>query len=948
MMKQIIFVLCIMILSGFSILAQEAIVKGRVLDTYSSEAIQDVEIRIITNNFNTKTNAQGLFEISSTNLPQGDQVLVVSKNGYVTQLIQINIQNGKTINLDPILFEIDLTELEAQIGVISLSDNELDQDEGTSFNISGLLQASNDVFLNAAAYDFSITFFRPRGLDNAYGKVLINGIEMNKQFNGRPLWGNWGGLNDAQRNREFTMGLKANDYTFGDLAGTTNIIMRASQYRKSGRISFASANRSYNGRVMGSYHSGLSREGWAYSILISKRFGSSGFIKGTLYDANSFFASVEKKLNNNHYLNISAFYTPNRRGRSTAISQEVKDLKGRKYNPNWGYQDGKIRNSRIRKIEEPIIMLNHYWGITENTTINTNFAYQIGKIGNTRIDNGGTRLILISGQEAYIGGARNPFPNYYQRLPSFFLQDENPTTIDFQNAFLAQQEFVNNGQLDWEAMYRGNSISTSQGGNSIYVIQEDRIDDTQLTINIIMNTLISDNVLLNGSLNYRNLKSENFAELKDLLGGTGFLDVDFFSEGDENEVVGTLAQSDLRNRNRIVIEGDRYKYNYELKANVISGFAQAQFKYKTVDFYLGAKISQTQYQRSGFYENGNYPGVRSFGDSEELKFTGFGVKAGLTYKITGRHLIDLNTGYFTKAPILRNSFSNARQNNDVVIGLEEEKIQNADIGYIFRSPILKARITGFYSNSQEGNDLGFYFTENLTGLGIEEDAFVQEILTDVETQRLGVEIGIETQVTSTIRLKGAASVGQYTYNNNPKLYLTSDDFEGILTFGDGTTYLKNYHISGGPERAFQIGFDYRDPEFWLIGITTNYFSNAYIDVNNLARSANFSLDFDGLTFNDYDEEVAKELLKQEEFKDYFLVNAIGGKSWKINNYYVGFFATINNILDEKYKTGGFEQGRKTTFRDLKKDKSNEYGPVFGPRYFFGNGTTYYLNLYLRF
>ena len=594
MMKQIIFVLCIMILSGFSILAQEAIVKGRVLDTYSSEAIEDVEIRIITKNFNTKTNAQGLFEISSTNLPQGDQVLVVSKNGYVTQLIQINIQNGKIINLDPILFEIDLTELEAQIGVISLSDNELDQDEGTSFNISGLLQASNDVFLNAAAYDFSITFFRPRGLDNAYGKVLINGIEMNKQFNGRPLWGNWGGLNDAQRNREFTMGLKANDYTFGDLAGTTNIIMRASQYRKSGRISIASANRSYNGRVMGSYHSGLSREGWAYSILLSRRFGGSGFIKGTLYDADSFLGSVEKKPNNDHYLNMSAFYTPNRRGRSTAITQEVKDLKGRKYNPNWGYQDGKIRNSRIRKIEEPIIMLNHYWGISENTTINTNFAYQIGKIGNTRIDNGGTRLILINGQEVYIGGARNPFPNYYQRLPSFFLQDENPTTIDFQNAFLAQQEFVNNGQLDWEAMYRGNSISTSQGGNSIYVIQEDRIDDTQLTINIIMNTLISDNVWLNGNFNYRNLKSENFAELKDLLGGTGFLDVDFFSEGDENEVVGTLAQSDLRNRNRIVIEGDRYKYNYELKAIVISGFAQAQFKYKTVDFYLGAKISQTQ------------------------------------------------------------------------------------------------------------------------------------------------------------------------------------------------------------------------------------------------------------------------------------------------------------------------------------------------------------------
>ena len=69
-----------------------------------------------------------------------------------------------------------------------------------------------DVFLNAAAFDFSATFFRPRGLDNANGKVLINGIEMNKQFNGRPQWGDWGGLNDVQRNREFSMGLKASNF----------------------------------------------------------------------------------------------------------------------------------------------------------------------------------------------------------------------------------------------------------------------------------------------------------------------------------------------------------------------------------------------------------------------------------------------------------------------------------------------------------------------------------------------------------------------------------------------------------------------------------------------------------------------------------------------------------------------------------------------------------------
>lgn len=951
-MKKIIFTLCVVSLMSFTLLAQDAIIKGRVVDTNSSEAIPSVEIRILSSNYNTQTDEKGMFLITSNTLPQGEQILVVSKLNYITQSITITIQNGEIINLDPIIMDLDLTELESQIGVINLSDNELDGDlGGAATNVSGLLQASRDVFLSAAAFDFSATFFRPRGLDNANGKVLINGIEMNKQFNGRPQWGDWGGLNDVQRNREFSMGLKANDYTFGDLAGTTNMVMRASKYRKSSRVSYAAANRSYTGRIMASYHSGLSKTGWAYSFLASRRFGDEGYIDGTLYDANSFFASVEKKINNAHSLNVTAFYTPNRRGRSTAITQEVKDLKGIQYNPNWGYQDGNIRNSRVRNIKEPVFMLNHYWKINDKTNLNTNASYQTGSIGNTRVDQGGTRLVTIEGQEAYIGGGRNPLGNYYQRLPSYFLQDPNPTPGDFQNAYLAQKEFVNNGQLDWESLYRANTIATSTGGNSIYAIQEDRIDDTQLTVNTIFDTQISDNILLNASINYRNLKSENFAEVKDLLGGTGFLDVDFFAEGEDGEVditVGDVAQSDLQNRNRIAKVGDRYKYNYEINADVLSGFAQAQFKYNRVDFYLGTSITNTNYQRNGLFENGNYQGAESFGKGEKQSFTDFSFKAGATYKITGRHLIDVNLGSLSKAPTIRNTFTNARQNNNVTIGLESEKIQNIDIGYIYRSPIVKARLTGFYSNFSNGTDLGFYFTENLAGLGLEQDAFIQEVMTNVEKQHIGIEFGIEAQVTPTIKLKGAASIGQYTFNNNPNLYITSDDLDGPITFGDGTTKLKDYHVAGGPERAYQVGFEYRDPKFWWVGLTTNYFSNAYVDVNNLARSANFSTDFDGQPFNDYDPEVANGLLKQEKFDDYVLVNIVGGKSWKINQYYVGFFATINNALDQEYITGGFEQGRKSNYRDLKEDRSRENGSVFGSRYFFGTGASYYVNVYVRF
>jgi len=931
-----------------NVFAQEAEVKGRVVDLNSGTPLPDTKISIKESIFSATTDADGMFSIKSTDLPQGEQVLLVERNGYLTLRMPITIQSGGIVNLTPILMDVDFTEVQSQIGTISLADDELDQDDGTSTNVSGLLQASNDVFLNAAAFDFSATFFRPRGLDNANGKVLINGIEMNKQFDGRPQWGNWGGLNDAQRNRDFTMGISANDNTFGDLAGSTNIIMRASQYRAGGQISYAASDRTYEGRVIGSYNSGVSADGWAYSVLISRRFGNGGYIDGTIYDANSFFASVEKVINQDHSLNFSAFYTPNRRGRSTALTQEVLDLKGNQYNPFWGMQDGEIRNSRIREIEEPVFMLNHYWNISEKTRLNTNLGYQFGKIGNTRIDNNGTTLYTLNGQEAFIGGARNADPNYYQRMPSYFLRFENPTAFDYQNAYLAREEFVNNGQYDWNSLYLANQLAASEGRNAVYAIQEDRIDDTQISANTILSSQITDNIVVNGGLNYRGLKSENFAVLKDLLGGTGYLDIDAFAEDGPEILVEDLAQSDLQNRNRIVNEGERYKYNYEIDATVYGGFAQAQFKYNLVDFYIAAEGSQTSYQRNGLYENGNFPGSRSFGESEELSFTNYGVKGGLTYKLTGRHLFNLNAGYITKAPGIRNSFSNARQNNDVVIGLESEKYQTADLSYIYRSPIVKARLTGFYTNIQDATEIGFFFTQSLQGQGSDNtNAFVQEVTTGIEKLHFGGEFGIEAQVTPTIKLKAAASVGQYTYNNNPNVYYTSDDFEGEVTFGDGTTKLKDLHLSGGPEKAYQIGFEYRDPDFWWVGATTNYFSDAYINVSKLRRTTAFTSDTDGLPFNDFDENIARELLKQENFGDYFLVNLVGGKSWKIDDYFVGFFATINNVLNQDFKTGGFEDSRNADYRKLSEEAGRET-PVFGSRYFSGFGRSYYVNVYFRF
>lgn len=928
----------IVISSVFLSFSQETFIKGSVRDGVSFQLISGVTITIEETNKTTKTDALGGFAFSE-NVPLGELILKISKIGFITKRYPIVVNENETVNISDMTLERDNTKSQ-DLFTITLSDDELDNDFVGSDNISGLLSSSLDLFQRTAAFEFSSSFYRLRGLDSDNGKVLINGIEMNKLYNGRPQWSNWGGLNDVMRSQELSSGLTPSNYSFGGVLGTTNINTRASEMSEGGRLTYSSSNRSYTNRLMFSYSSGVLKNNWAYTLSLGKRWGNEGYQDATLYESNSIFVSVEKKINNKHSLNFTGIYAPNRRGKSSPNTQEVFDLKGIKYNEYWGIQNGEKRNSRIKEVVEPIFMLNHFWEINSKTKLNTNLGYQFGTMGNSRIAFTGTnRVETADGQVTFEGGGRNPSPTYYQKLPSYF-ERNFPDDLEF--AYGAQQEFLKNGQLNWGSLYQANSAKASQGKNATYMVYEDVVDDTQFTANTILTSEINENILFNASINFRNLKSKSFGQVQDLLGGTGFLNVDAFDG----------IQFDLRNPNKILQEGDVYNYNYDVHANVISGFMQAIFKYKKIDFYASASLTNTQYQRDGLFQNENFEN-NSFGKGKKLSFTGLGFKGGLTYKLTGAHLFVLNAGYITNAPSIRNSYTNSRSNHNVVPNIKEEKIMAVDASYIFRTSIINAKLTGYYTGLKDANEISFFFADGIGNViadsgtqqsGNDDTEFIQEILTGIDKKHLGVELGIEAQVTSTIKLKGVASFGQFTYANNPDLYLSSDRFDNVYL---GTSKLKDYKIAAGPHQAYSVGFDYRDPDFWWFGATVNFFRNTYIDISPLTRTDNFFKDIDGFTFIDYDETLARKLLKQERFDDYMSVNLIGGKSWKVNQYYIGFFASINNLLDEVYKTGGFEQGRNANYRQLRDDKALDK-PVFGSKYWYGRGATYFLNLYVKF
>jgi hypothetical protein len=931
--------------STFSFSQKTTGIKGKIIDSKTQKTLENVVVTIENTQLMQLTSSDGIFSFYT--IQPGNQLLLLHSQGYKDILLSIIITKDQMLDLGAIPME-DNQIVEQQTGLITLLESDLSDDNSGSESTTGLLQSSRDAFQQAAAFNWGQARFRIRGLDSQYATTTINGVTMNKLFDGRPQWGDWSGLNNAVRNQEFTVGSFPSDYAFGGILGTQQINTRASIYRPGTTLTFSSTNTNYSWRSTGTYASGMSNSGWAFVMSAGSRWADEAYFEGTNYKALAGFISLEKRINNHHSLNLTGFYTPNSRAKNSPNTDEVIQLTNEKYNSYWGFQEGKKRNARVKTIEEPILMLNHYFVLNDESTLNSSLTYQWGKITNSNID---------------YQHANSPDPTYYRKMPSYYSslyakdngEFSGAFTPDYQNADKSAVLFTANNQIDWNALYYSNQSPVLDSNGSIigyepkksnYVMYEDHADDQTITANSNFNTQISDNLYVTAGGYFSTLKSHNYQQLTDLLGGLYFEDIDVFYNGDQ-------AQSDLNNPNRQVVEGDIYGYNYNYLANTLNLFTNFKFTYYKVDFYLAQNFITSNYKREGLYQNGIYP-TNSLGKSKNVHFDNFGFKGGLLFKISGRQQLNCNGAYLSNAPTLRNIFPNSRLNNSIVADLQSEKISSLDVSYFYRTPKWQTRLSVFYASIKNITQTSFFYAEGIfdDGAGYANtDAFVSQTLTHLDKQNLGAEFSLQYQLTTTIMTKFSAAYGQYTYTSNPNVTITNDAQATIDNsnpiFNFGTATLKNYHQAGMPQQAYSLGIEYRDPKYWWIGANINYLADCFIDVSPISRTAIFYKNpASGFNFPEATEERARELLTQEKLQPITLLNISGGKSWKIKGKNIGLFATLNNVLDLMYKTGGYEQARKANFRQLNQDVSSGT-PNFGNKYFYGYGRTYFMNLYVN-
>lgn len=925
-MKQLLLSILLIggcLMSGFS----QTIIKGFVKEVDTEPVINAlVEVAGQT----TETDENGYFSIQFESL-KGNVIINISKAGIETIHREVTLQSGQISDLGIIEAKIVTSQVdytaEDRISAVTLVSDEIESAQDNQ-NISGILTASRDVFVNTAAFTFGNARFRIRGYDSENSEVVLNGVPFNELENGRIFWSAWGGLNDVTRNRQNTFGLEPTTYAFGGVAGASSIDLRASSQRAQTRFSYALSNRSYRQRAMLTYSTGMMQNGWAVSASASTRLGDEGFIRATSYEAYSYFLSIDRKLGKNSTLNFVAFGAPAKRGRSTAAVEEITILKNDNYyNPYWGYQDGEVRNSRISNIHQPVLMLRNDWDLAKNQKLTTAVSYQFGRNGSTTLD---------------WFEAADPRPDYYRNLPSYFATEfpGNPEIAENVAAAIVSGE--NDLQLDWDSFYEENGNNsnfavenangtgnTIQGRFSQYRIIDQRFDSKELNININYENILTDNITLTSGLSIQKHKTENFREIVDLLGGDFFVDWDRFSARDFG---GDFLDNDLNNPNNVVREGDKFGYNYDGHIQKNKAWVQGQFSYNKVDFFLGASYVETRIWRDGHFRNGRFPNS-SEGVSAKKSFTNGSVKGGVTYKLDGRNYLYANGMYQTRAPFYRNAYISPRTRQDLVPNLTSETITSVEGGYVLRGVNLNGRISGYLTDFKDQTRVIRFFTD------VElESEFINYILTDIDSRNLGLEFALTYKINASLSVTGVAAYGQYFYTNRPTRFLFNDIDapSSDLVDEQETVYMKNFRKPGMPQQAYSFAISYNPKPLYLFGgqqrifanLNFNYFDDIYLDFSPERRTA------DAVDGVEPGSELFNDIIEQEKLSGAFTMDFFGGISFSRK---LRMTIGVNNLLDKTdFRTGGYEQLR----FDLTTKDTNQ----FPPRYFYSFGRNYFVSL----
>lgn len=667
-----------------------------------------------------------------------------------------------------------------------------------------ILKSTPGVYVTKDGGGFGDAKINMRGFQSANVAVMVNGVPVNDMEWGGVYWSNWAGLSDVTRSMQTQRGLGASKISAPSVGGSVNIVTNGIDAKKGGTFSFGVGNDGlYNLSL--SLSTGLTKNGWAMSILAAKRWGD-GYIQGTNFEGYNWFVNISKRINDRHQLSLTAFGAPQKHGQRNALNdgltiaewQKAKNFMGEKdmyrYNASYGFdKNGKQRYSSFNEYHKPQISLNHQWQIDYKSSLSTALYMSIGR-GSGYSGQGRTSADRNAWKGTNYGILNTTFRNPDGTFAYDKIQELNAASIDGSRMVMSKS---NNNHM-WYGLL---STYTNQ---------------------------ITPSLELSAGVDVRYYIGEHNNEIIDLYDGKYFID-----DNSRRNVKASdnIAAADPTWQYEKLQVGDKVYRDYDGHVHQEGVFAQLEWTRNKLNAFVSGSISNTGYWR---YDRFYYDAAHA--ESDHVNFLGYTIKGGANYNITDKHNVFANLGYISRAPFFSGgAFLQSTTSNVTNPDPLNERVFSAELGYGFRSGIFTANLNAYYTlwmdksfvrSTQMSN--GDYARINLGG---------------VDARHMGIELDFSLRPTRWMDITGMLSLGNWIWDSNTKGYIYDSQGQPMTAALDGTVasgimaddhawlFLKQkgIKVGGSAQTTGAIGMTVRPMKGLRVSADWNAYGNNYAD-----------------------------------------------------------------------------------------------------------------------
>jgi iron complex outermembrane recepter protein len=603
MIKSINFAMALIFMGAFALKAQTVILKGKITDAITNEAIIGAVVNV-EGGKGTTSDINGNYELK---LEPNTYTIICNYVGYNNFKQKLNLSTNKVLDfslesktLNEVEIIADVAKIrETPIAVSNISITKIQEELGAR-DITMIANTTPGAYASESGGDSGDSRINIRGVDQRNVAILIDGVPVNDMENGQVFWSNWDGLTEVTKTIQIQRGLGASKLAIPSMGGTMNVLTKSTDIEDKLSLKYDIGSFNFN-RVSLAYNKAISKK-VAITFAGSRKAGSA-FAEESFIDGWSYFTKIQYRPNSKHFFALSLTGAPQEHGQRTdrlnlvtldrAFAEKLgsntkradslvnanspldtvdKFSRGGDFNPAWGYLNGNRLSSRINYYHKPILNLTHLYNINSKMNLST-ILYASKGVG------GGTGI------------------QYTADIPRY-KNTKQDKSLDYLNDTLGQINFDN----------LANSINITK--NALYnPLEKQSRAIIQNSVNshfwyggiVSLNYKILDNLKFLGGLDLRYYKGIHINTVRNLIGGDYYLD-DFDANNPTNPT--RLAQPlvpqeyrDLRKN----YTGDTIFRNYRGIVKWGGTFGQLEYNSKRINAFFTGSYALKTYQRQDFF-----------------------------------------------------------------------------------------------------------------------------------------------------------------------------------------------------------------------------------------------------------------------------------------------------------------------------------------------------------